>query len=94
MWHSKVDTYYDVYFVQFSYAWSQLNNHLRIMYSINAHHALEALTVCTYVCHIVIIYCTHFSITLMDYVMLLVMVDWRMSRYIFRMEWMLMGKIW
>ena len=40
-----------------------------------------------------VIYCTHCSITLEDCVMLLVMVDWRMSRYISRMEWMLMGEI-
>ena len=59
-------------------------NHLSI-YLINAHHTTHLL----YVCHIVIIYCTHCSITLVDCVMLLVMVDWRMSRNISRMEWML-----
>ena len=46
-----------------------------------------------YVCHIVIIYCAHCSITLMDCVMLLVMVDWRIPRNMSRMEWILMGVI-
>ena len=53
---------------------------------INTRHMYSRL----YVCHIVIIYCTHCSITLEDWLMLLVMVDWRMLRYISRMEWMLM----
>ena len=51
---------------------------------LNIHHTLETLTVC----HIVIIYCTHCSITLKDCLVLLVMVDWRMSKNMSRMEWM------
>ena len=38
-----------------------------------------------YACHIVIIYCTHCSITLRDCVMLLVKADLRLSRNTFRM---------
>ena len=58
-----------------------------LMYIILQRHLL-------YVCHIVIIYCTHCSMTLRGCLMLLVMVDWRMFRNMSRMEWMSMGVVW
>ena len=67
------------------YASQQLNINYCSTNSTNAHHILDALTVYNYV-----IYCTHRSMTLEDWLKLLVMVDWRMSRNMSRMEWMLM----
>ena len=60
------------------------------LYLNDAHHTLQTLTICMSHCFI---YCIHCSIILRDCVKLLVKVDWRMSRDIFKMEWTLMREI-
>ena len=95
--HSNTTSFYKNIFVGFSsYQWKICSAKIfydtaLCIFQIYACHTLEYLLYVHIFTLLSCSYCTHCSITIEDWLKLLVMVDWRMSRYFSRMEQMLMG---